>query len=103
MFDIKLFIKALKSLSESQNTQYRIGSPLSAKSPQFESNCREFADDIDIAAKRGTPFQAQTLKSIARHVRNKNLHLAHDAVQKLDAGTKKLIPNHILNFISKYS
>jgi len=103
MFDIKLFLKALKSLSESGDTQYRIGSPVPFKSANFESNCRHFANAIDLASKKGTAFEAQLLKSIARHVRVKNLLLAQSAIDNLDRGTKELIPSYILNFISRYS
>lgn len=103
MFDIKLFLKALKSLSESKDTQYRIGVSVPFKNANFESNCREFADAIDTASKKGTTFQAQLLKSIARHVRSKNLLLAQKVVDDLDRGTKSLLPSHILNFISRYS
>lgn len=103
MFDIKLFLKALKSLSESKDTQYRIGSPAPFKNANFESNCREFADVIETASKKSTTFQAQLLKSIARHVRSKNLLLAQKTIDDLDRKTKELIPNHILTFISRYS
>jgi hypothetical protein len=103
MFDVKLFLKALKSLSESRNTQYRIGGPVQFKNANFDSNCQQFANTIDTASKKSTAFQAQLLKSIARHVRAKNLHLAQKAIDGLDRGTKELIPSTILNFISRYS
>lgn len=103
MLNIKLFLKSLKSLTEARTTQYRLGDSIPLQSRQFEINCRDHANVLVRLAKNCTKFQAELIKSIARHVNNKNLHLAQQTIDDLDSGTKSLIPSHIINFISRYS
>lgn len=68
---------------------------------QFSANCKKFSSEIDNILNVKTSYQKQILKSIAVHVRNENLLLAQDLIDKLDAGTKKIIPIHVLHFIER--
>lgn len=100
MFNTPQFLQYLRKLSESHYT-YAYTIPGKQQKPkQFSDNCKEYAKKISSSAK-GTPYQVEILRSIARHVAAENLYLAQDVISKLDPKTKLLIPNAILGFISR--
>jgi len=68
---------------------------------QFSANCKKFSLEIDSISTAKTSYQKQILKSISAHIKQENFLLAQDLIDKLDAGTKKLIPIHILHFIER--
>lgn len=105
-FNMRTFILRLQMLSESSNVAryaYSYIGKRSGPSKHFADNCKHFADEIEKSLKGATPYQVSVLKSIARHVKNQNLSLAQDALDKLDSGTKSLVPKLTLNFISRNS
>lgn len=103
-FDKQTFLSYLYKLSESSmdyKYAYSYMGSLSVPKAQFSSNCKKFSSDIDKIANTKTSYQKQILNSISNNIKNENLLLAQDLISKLDAGTKKLIPIHILRFVER--
>lgn len=101
---MKAFLLSLQKLSEASDMpryaySYMGNQPIPKK--HFADNCIKLAADIEKSAKGTTYHQADLLKSIARHVKNQNLLLAQDVIDKLDPKTKKMIPEMILKFIER--
>jgi hypothetical protein len=82
---------------------YSYPSNLTGPSKKFGENCKQFSETIDRVSKSGTAYQQAVLQSVSRHVRNQNLTLAQDVLNKVDQDTKHIIPKVILDFISRNS
>lgn len=103
--NMKIFLQSLKRMHESSLAKYAYSYPsnLTGPSKKFGENCKQFSDAIDKVSKTGTPYQKAVLQSVARHVRNQNLTLAQDVLNKVDEETKNIIPKSILDFIHRNS
>ena len=105
-FNMRTFLFRLQKLSEASSHPryaYSYVDKNSQPTKHFADNCKHFAGVIEKSTKGATLYQTSVLKSIARHVGNQNLSLAQDAIDKLDFGTRRLIPESALNFISRNS
>lgn len=103
---MRSFLLRLQKLSESSSLAryaYSYVGRQTAPSKHFSDNCKHFANEIERSLNVATSYQKTVLKSVARHVKNQNLTLAQDIIDKLDYGTKSLIPNVVLSFISRNS
>lgn len=105
-FNMRALLFRLQKLREASSLPryaYSYVDKNSRPTKHFADNCKHFADVIEKSTKGTTLYQTSVLKSIARHVGNQNLSLAQEAIDKLDFGTRRLIPDVVLNFISRNS
>lgn len=101
-----IFLQSLKKLSESSSLakyaySYIGNQPVPKK--HFADNCNKLATDIEKAASKGTRYQQELLRSVARHVKNQNVSLAQDILDKTDSDTRNIIPKIALDFIRRNS
>jgi len=105
-FDKQIFLNYLYKLSESSmdyKYAYSYMGSLDVPKKQFSSNCNKFSSELAKISSTKSSYQKQILKSISINIKNENLLLAQDLIDKLDSGTKKLIPIHILHFVARNS